>query len=121
MHLDLNESVSFAGLAASSFDIERKPSRTVALHLGICSRSEHITDHIEKSDISRRVGTRRSSNGRLVNADAFIHSVKSVNSFILSRDVVRPVQSHIQCFENNVIQKGRFPGSRYSGQTYQFA
>ncbi len=66
MHLDLLHTLSLAGLAPATFDIEAESAGLVATYLGFLGFSEQGADGVESTRVGRRVGTRCAPDGRLV-------------------------------------------------------
>ena len=75
MHLDLDDSVTAAGLAPSALDIKTETAFLVALCLGICGGCKKITDLVKNSGICGRIGTGSSSDRGLVDIDHLIQLI----------------------------------------------
>ena len=103
MHLDLDDTVSGAGLAAAALYIETEAPLLIALALGVCRRREQIPDLIEDSGIGGRIGTGRPSNGRLVDGDHLIQLLHTDDFLITARNGSGPVQLSGQCLIQNLI------------------
>ena len=73
MHLDLNDAVAAAGLAAAAFDVEAEAAFFVAAQLRLRQTREQIPDMVEHARIGRRIGTRRSADRRLVDIDDLVN------------------------------------------------
>jgi hypothetical protein len=72
VHLDLDDAVALAGLAAAALDVEREAARLVAACLGFRQAGEPFADRREGAGIGRRVGARRAADRRLVDVDDLV-------------------------------------------------
>ena len=61
MHLNLDDTITTAGFAASAFDIKTETSFLIATCFGISCRCKQITDLIKHTCIGCRIGTRCTS------------------------------------------------------------
>ena len=66
LHLDLDDAVALARLAAPALDVEREPARLVAAHPGVGGLGKQVADHVEDAGVGRRVGARGAPDGGLV-------------------------------------------------------
>ena len=98
MHLNLNDSISAAGLTASALHIEAESSFFIASRFCIRCCCEQITNQIKYTRICCRIGTRCSSNRRLINVDHFIYLLQPFNSRMPSRNCSCMVQFFGKCF-----------------------
>src|SRR5699024_2267875 len=72
VHLDLDQAVAGAGLAAAALDVEAEPPRLVAARLALGQAGEPVADVGEGARISGRVGARRAAGRRLVDVDHLV-------------------------------------------------
>jgi hypothetical protein len=72
VHLDLDDAVALAGLAAAALDVEREAAGLVAARLGFGQAGEPVADRREGAGIGRRVGARRAADRRLVDVDDLV-------------------------------------------------
>ena len=68
VHFDLQGSVALAGFAAAALEVEGKAILLEAADLGILGRGKQCADIGKQPGIGCRIGTRRASDGRLVDA-----------------------------------------------------
>src|SRR5262249_30172596 len=61
VHLDLDDAVALAGLAAAALDVEREAARLVAARLRLRQAGEPLADRRERAGVGRRVRTRRAA------------------------------------------------------------
>ncbi|MCG3768125.1 MAG: hypothetical protein JW394_0228 [Nitrospira sp.] len=72
MHLDLEQPVSLASLAAAAFHIETVAARLVPADTRVRQIGIEVADEPEQPCIGRRIRTRSPANRRLVDVDDFI-------------------------------------------------
>ena len=111
MHLDLDDSISAAGLTSSALHIETETSLLISPGLGICCRCKKITDLVKYSCVSSRVGTGSSSNRRLVNIDHLVQLVNSQDIIMLTGDHSCPVQISCKSLIQNLIDQRTLTGT----------
>jgi hypothetical protein len=66
LHLDLQDAVTLAVLAATALDVEAEPARAVAPDACLGHAGEQLADGTEQSRVRGRVGARRAADGALV-------------------------------------------------------
>ena len=103
MHLNLNDTITAAGFTAAALDIEAESSFLVAPRLRILRRSKQIPDLIKHTCIRCRIGTGRSSNGRLVNIDHLVKLFHSFDFFVLSGNCPGMVQLPLERFVKHFV------------------
>jgi hypothetical protein len=84
VHLDLDDAVALAGLAAAALDVEREAARLVAARLGLRQAGEPVADRREGAGVGRRVRARRAADRRLVDVDDLVEMFEALDA------VVRP-------------------------------
>src|SRR6185369_6652458 len=72
VHLDLDDAVALAGLAAPALDVEREAARQVAARLRLGEPRIPVADRREAAGIGGRVGARRAADRRLVDIDDLV-------------------------------------------------
>ena len=80
VHLDLDDAVALAGLAAAALDVEREAARLVAARLGLGQAGEPFADRREGADIGRRVRARRAADRRLVDVDDLVEMLQALDA-----------------------------------------
>ena len=96
MHLDFNEAIAGARLAAAAFDIKAEPARLITARLRLWQTGKPVADIGESARISRRVRTRRAANRRLVDLDHLVAIFEAGNRLVLAGDDPRTVE-HPRC------------------------
>ena len=72
VHLDLDQAVAGAGLAAAALDVEAEAAGLVAARLALGQAGEPVADVGEGAGIGRRVGARGAADRRLVDVDHLV-------------------------------------------------
>jgi hypothetical protein len=72
VHLDLDQPVALARLAAAALHVEREAPRPVAADLGLGHLREQLADGREEPGVRGRVGARRAPDGALVDVDDLV-------------------------------------------------
>ena len=85
LHLDLDDPVALAVLAAAALDVEREAARTVAAHARLGHAGEQLADGREQADVRGRVGARRPADGRLVDLDDLVDRLDALERVVLAR------------------------------------
>ena len=79
MHLDFDDAVALAGLAAPPLDVEREAPRLIAARLGFRQLGEPVADRREGAGIGGRVRARRAPDGRLVDVDHLVEEFHALD------------------------------------------
>ncbi len=72
VHLDLDQAVALARLAAAALDVEGEAAGLVAARLGLGQAGEPVADHGEGAGVGRGVGARGAADRRLVDVDHLV-------------------------------------------------
>src|SRR5205807_9968280 len=72
VHLDLDDAVALASLAAPALDVEREAAGPISPRLGLGQAGEPVADRREGARVCRRVGARRAADRRLVDVDDLV-------------------------------------------------
>src|SRR4029079_10761465 len=72
VHLDLDEAVALARLAAAALDVEGEAAGLVAARLALRQAGEPVADHGEGAGVGRGVGARGAADRRLVDVDDLV-------------------------------------------------
>jgi hypothetical protein len=82
VHLDLDDAVALAGLAAAALDVEREAAGLVAARLGFGQAGEPVADRREGAGIGRRVRARRAADRRLVDVDDLVDMLEALDAVV---------------------------------------
>ena len=92
VHLDLDDAVALALLAAPALDVEREPARPVAARLGLRQPGEPLAHRREGAGIGRGVRARRAADRRLVDVDDLVEEFEAGEVVVRGRVHPRAVQ-----------------------------
>ena len=92
VHLDLDQTVALAGLAAATLDVEAEPAGAIAAGLGFRQTGEPVADRLEGAGIGRGVGPWRAADRRLVDVDDLVEQFQALDPLIGRRRVRGVVQ-----------------------------
>ena len=85
IHLNAFVAVALASLAASATDVEGEASRLISTYLRFGQADKQIADIGKHTGISGRIGTRRSSQRRLVHIHHLVYIFQPFNTVIVQR------------------------------------
>ena len=89
VHLDLDDAVALAGLAAAALDVEREAAGLVAARLGLGQAGEPFADRREGAGVGRRVGARRAADRRLVDVDDLVEVLEALDAVVRGGGLAR--------------------------------
>ena len=92
MHLDLDDAIALAGLAAAALDVERKASRLIAARFRFRQTREPFADRREGAGIGRRIGARRAPDRRLIDVDDLVEMLQALDRLMRRRMLDRAVE-----------------------------
>src|SRR5205814_2209667 len=89
VHLNLDEAVALALLAAAALHVEAETSRPIAADLRGGQAREQVAYLVEHAGVGRRVAARRAPDGRLVDDDDLVQALITVHLAVFARAVLR--------------------------------
>ena len=92
VHLDRDDAVALAALAAAALDVEREASRTEPARARLRQHREQLADEREESRVGRRIRSRRAADGRLIDLDDFVELLDALDRRVRARLVGRAIQ-----------------------------
>src|SRR3954471_4677861 len=92
LHLDLDDPVALAVLAAPALDVEREPTRRVAADARFGNGGKELPDGAEQPRVRRRVRSRRPANRRLVDLDDLVDVLDALERVVGADLLTRLVQ-----------------------------
>src|SRR5207302_10110858 len=92
VHLDLDDAVALAGLAAAALDVEREAAGLVAARLRLRQAGEPFADRREGAGVGRGVRARRAADRRLVDVDHLVEVLQALDAIVRGRGLRRPVE-----------------------------
>ena len=93
VHLDFDDAVALALLAAPALDVEREPARLVAARLSFRQSSEPIADRREGAGVGGRVRARRTADRALVDVDDLVEELEAIDAVMLGGLLATAVQA----------------------------
>ena len=115
VHLDLDDAVALAGLAAPALDVEREAAGQVAARLGLGQPGEPVADRGEAAGIGRRVRARGAADRRLVDIDDLVEKLDAFEALVRGRLLARVVEPLGQRLVQGLDDQGRFAAARNAG------
>jgi hypothetical protein len=91
VHLDLDDAVALAGLAAAAFTLKEKRPGLVAARAAVRQLGEPVADGGEEAGIGGRVGARRAPDRRLVDVDDLVHMFQPLDPGVRGRGTEAPI------------------------------
>ena len=93
VHLDLDDAVALAGLAAAALDVEGEAAGLVAARLGLGQAGEPFADRGEGAGVGGRVGARRAADRRLVDVDDLVETFEALDALVRGRVLAGAVEA----------------------------
>src|SRR3984893_10931916 len=115
MHLDLDDAVALAGLAAPALDVEREAAGQIAARLGLGEPGEPVADRREAAGIGRRVRARRAADRRLVDVDDLVEKLDPLEPTQRRRLLAGVVEAFGERLVERLDDQGRFAAARDAG------
>ena len=115
VHLDLDDAVALAGLAAAALDVEGEAARLVAARLGFRQAGEPVADRREGAGIGRGVRARRAADRRLVDVDDLVEEFQALDAVVVGRMLARAHDAARRRLEQRLDQEGRLAAARNAG------
>ena len=106
VHLDLDDAVSRAGLAAAALDVKAESALLVAAHLSLGKSCKKVADRIEHACIGGRVRTRSLTDGALVDVDYFIYVFQAVDPVVITGFLLEAVGHVGRAFIEDLVDEG---------------
>ncbi len=121
VHLDRDDAVALAGLAAAALHVEGEPSRLEAARLGLRHHREQLADEGEHAGVRRRVRARRAADRRLIDLDDLVDQLNPFDPIVQAGVGGRPVDDLRQRAVQDVVDECRLAGSADAGDGRQRA
>src|SRR6266508_3734193 len=111
-HLDLDDPVAGARLAASTLHVEGEAAGGVAAQARLGDRGEQITDRREEAGVGRWIGPRRAADGRLVDVDDLVDVLDAFDAVMGAGPVLRLRDDLREPPVEDLVHQGALPRSR---------
>ena len=84
LHLDLDDPIALAVLAAASLDVEAEPAGLVAADARLGDAGEQLADRGEQARVRRGVRARRAPDGALIDLDDLVDVLDALERVVLA-------------------------------------
>src|SRR5439155_3795960 len=115
LHLDLEDPLALAVLAAPAFHVEAEAARLVAAQARLGYPGEELADRPEEPRIGSRIGARGAADRALVDLDHLVDLGGALEGVVRAGIVPRPVQHPRQGAIQDVRHEGALPRARDAG------
>ena len=115
VHLDLQQAVAGAGLAAAAANVERETPGAVAAQLCILRGGEKAADIVKQAGICRRIGARRAADGTLVDIDDLVQILHTVNAVAFPGTELRMVELARKRFIQYLVDERGLAAAGHAG------
>ena len=115
VHLDLDDAVALAGLAAAALDVEREAPGLVAALRRFGQLREPVADRREGAGVGRGVGARRAADRRLVDVDDLVEMADAVESAVHAGMLARIVEPLGQRLVERLDDQRALAAARHAG------
>ncbi len=115
VHLDLDDAVALAGLAAAALDVEGEAAGLVAARLGLGQAGEPFADWRERAGVGRGVGARGAADRRLVDVDDLVDMLQPLDAVVRGGTFAGVVELARDRFIQRVDQQRRLAAAGDAG------
>src|SRR5207237_8432679 len=115
VHLDLDDAVALAVLAAAALHVEAEAARLVAADARFRHLGEELTNVRNDACVRRRIGARRATDRRLVDIDDLVDEVQAGDLARGAGPVLGPVEVLRHASIQNVTDERALPGPADAG------
>src|SRR5690606_357127 len=84
VHLNADDAVALAVLAAAALDVEAEPSRLIPPGPRLGRAAEEVADGREQARVGGGVRPRRAADGRLVDVDDLVDVLEALDGIVLA-------------------------------------
>ena len=115
MHLDLDQPVALAGLAAPTLDVERETPGLVAARPRLGQLGKPLADGREGPGVGRGIGARRAPDRALVDVDDLVEIFDALDALMLRRMLARARELAGDTLVERLDQQGRLAAAGDAG------
>jgi len=115
VHLDLDDAVALAGLAAAALDVEREAPGLIAARLGFGEAGEPFADRRERAGIGRGIRARGAADRGLVDVDDLVDMLQALDAVVRSGALAGVVEFARDRPVERVDQQGRLAAAGNAG------
>ena len=121
VHLDLDQAVALARLAAAALDVEREAPRLVAAHLRVGRQRVQLADVREEIRVRRRVRARRAADRALVDLDHLVERVDPFDALVRAGPDARLREPVRERLVDDLVDERRLAGAGDAGDGDELA
>ena len=115
VHLDAQNTVAGAGLAAAAAHVEGETVFLIAARLGLRRGGEDLADHIEQAGVGGRVAARGAADGALVDGDHLVKLLHALDAVACAGARVRAVEVALEGLVDDLVDERGFAAAGYAG------
>ena len=115
MHLDANDAVALARLAAAALDVERKSPRPVTAHARLGQLRKQLADMGKQTGVSRGIRARRAPDGALIDVNDLVEMLDALERLVRTGALAAVIQFLRERAIHRVEHQCRFAGTRNAG------
>ena len=112
MHLDLEDAVALARLAAAALDVEAEAAGLVAAHARLARLAEEVADRVEDARVRRGIRARRAADRLLVDVDDLVDILESLDLLVLARLALHVVDARGDALVEDLVDERRLARAR---------
>ena len=117
VHLDLEDAVALALLAAPSLHVEAVAARRIAPRLALGQLGEQLAQGREEPRVGGGIAAGRAADGGLVDVDDLVHGLEALDGPVFPYDVDPLVQLVGEGLVEDLVHQGALAGSADAGHT----
>src|SRR5690606_2134431 len=121
VHLDLEDTVALAFLAAPALDVEGEATGTVTAGFRFRQAGKPFTQRREGAGVGGGVGARGAADRRLVDVDDLVEEFEAGEAFMRGRDHARAVKAPRDGLVHGVDHQGRLAAAGHAGDGHEHA
>src|SRR5690606_1040526 len=121
VHLDLDDTVALASLAAAALDIEREASGLIPASLGFWKPGKPIADRREGARIGSRIGAWGAADRRLIDVADLVDQLQTLDTVVLCGVFARAHDAARSCLVERLDQEGGLAAARNARDTGECA
>src|SRR5277367_286834 len=121
MHLDLDDAVALARLAAAALDVEGEAPGLVAARLRLGQAGEPVADRREGAGVGRGIGARGAADRRLVDVDHLVELLQPLDVIVRRGRIAGAVEMARDRLVERIDRQGRLAAAGYAGDASEQA
>src|SRR5882762_6904729 len=119
LHLDLDDPVARARLAAPTLHVERKAAGGVTAQSRLGDRREELADRREEPGVGGRIGPRSAADRRLVDVDDLVDELDALDPVVRSGPLLRARDDLREAAVEDLVHERALPRPRHAGDRHK--